>query len=774
MDNQKKIRTPFLRRIIKWLTILISFVVVAYLMGASAGFLLKKYLIDHSEEWTGRKIGIGSIFIDPFKFSLKITDFKLFEFKSDSVFFSFDELYINARAYPLLYKKIEVEQVILEVPDLYIGMQGESFNFDDLVARFSTADSTKSKTSEGFAYSYLIEEIGLTAGSVRFYNPTFHGGLTTEKINVSIHDVSSGSSSVRGTVDLAVSTGGELRSIFDINVDSLKYNLHLTGKSFDIGFILPFLDKVMYVSSVKGKVDADLRLGGRFNFPVSEAKGFLRLGEFLLLDTLQQPAASLDQFEIQFDTVSAVKGDYVIRHVLIDHPYLKFDLTPSGYNLVHYFPEEDSLTAGGMHPDTLQKNTIEDQYINFFTLLNKYFIDLGQAYAVNYYAIDSLQISRGNIEFGDYTLDKPFNFLFEDLSLQASRLYSDQDSLKINMQSKLNRSGILDASLVLMPKDTGDLKLKYSIDELKVTDFSPYSEYYLAHPFWDGIIFFTSATTIAKSQLDSKNHLLIKHLEVGDKVASKTSINLPLKLAVSLLKDVHGDVKLTIPVKGSINDPKFRLFPIAMKILRDLIVKAAVAPYKLLARTFNASEDELRDIKYDYLQFEIKNRQAKPINMLARVLNQKKGLQAELIHMNNPDWEKNQYALFEVKRRFYSEATGKPQLTSEDSIAIDQISRADSSFVQFVKDKTGIEIFTDVEAACVALVGQEQIATLLDEMKKKRVAYLNQRLSEKVEMPGRFLIKEGEQKEKEIYRERPKFLIRFGPMSDSIPKPAIP
>lgn len=758
---------PSRKWIFRWLIIFAIVSVTIYVAAASAGYFLKKYLVEHSEEWTGRKIAIGSIFINPLKLAIRVDDFKGFEAKSDSVFVSFDELYIDAVFFPLFSKELVIEKMLLAAPHVRILMKGESFNFDDLVERFSS-DESGTPSSSSDSYPYRVEKIELTNGDISLYNATFQGGVELEKINASLPVISSNHPQINGTVRWNVATGGLFDTNFSIHRDSLDYNLQIKGKSFDINFLLPFLDKVMYLSDVEGKVDANLMLGGRFDTPVSEAKGYIRLAAFQLSDTLNKPSVKLDKFEIQFDTVSAVKGDYVIKNVVVDNPYLRLDITPTGNSLMQTFPSDDSA-ALNISVDTLftKPSVVKDQYVDFFSLLNKYFIDLGQAYAIRYYAIDSLKINGGDFEFGDYTLDKQFNFLFEELDLEATKLSSNQDSVRIKMNSKLNNSGILDANLVLLPKDTGDLKLSYTIDKLKVSDFSPYSEYYVAHPFWDGVVFFNSSSTITNSELDSKNHILIKHLEVGDKVVNKTAYNLPLKLAVSLLKDVHGDINFTIPVKGNINDPKFRVFPIIVKILKDLIVKAAAAPYKLLVRTFNANEDDLRDVKYDYLQSDIEKRQSKALNTLARVLKQKKELRAELVHMNNPDWEKNQYALFEVKRLFYMETKNKDQLTLEDSIAIDQISRLDTAFVQFIKMKSGKEITSDIEAACVDLVGHDKISQLLADMNEKRTAQLTEYLTEKCEGSDQFTVLEGAQKDKARYHERPKFLIRFEASGES-------
>ena len=758
---------PSRKWIFRWLIIFAIVGVTLYVAAASAGHFLKKYLVEHSEEWTGRKIAIGSIFINPLKLAIRVDDFKGFEAKSDSIFVSFDELYIDAVLFPLFSKKLVIEKMLLAAPHVRILMNGESFNFDDLVKRFSS-DESSVPSSGGEAYPYRVEKIELTNGDISLYNATFQGGVNFEKINASLPVISSNHPQIDGTVRWTVATGGLFNTDFSVHRDSLDYNLQIKGKSLDINFLLPFLNKIMYLSDVEGKIDTDLMLGGRFDTPVSEANGYIRLAEFQLLDTLNKPSVKLDKFEIQFDTVSAVKGDYVIEHVVVDNPYLRLDLTPTGNSLMQAFPSDDSVDTSGPVDTLLAKpNVVQDKYVGFFSLLNKYFIDLGQAYAISYYAIDSLKINGGDFEFGDYTLDKQFNFLFEDLSLEATKLYSNQDSLRIMMNSKLNNSGVLDANLVLLPKDTGDLKLSYTIDDLKVSDFSPYSEYYVAHPFWDGVVYFNSSSTITNSQLDSKNHILIKHLEVGDKVVNKTAYNLPLKLAVSLLKDVHGDINFTVPVKGNINDPKFKVFPIILKILKDLIIKAVSAPYKLLVRTFNANEEDLRDVKYDYLQSDIEKRQSKALNAVARVLNQKKELRAELVHMNNPDWEKNQYALFEVKRLFYMETKNKDQLTLEDSLAIDQIPRLDTAFVQFIKQKSGKEITSDIEAACVDLVGHDKISQLLADMNEKRTAQLTEYLTEKCDGSDQFTVLEGNQKDKARYHERPKFLIRFEASSDS-------
>jgi hypothetical protein len=60
---------------------------------------------------------------------------------------------------------------------------------------------------------------------------------------------------------------------------------------------------------------------------------------------------------------------------------------------------------------------------------------------------------------------------------------------------------------------------------------------------------------------------------------------------VTLLSDTHGQIKLDIPVSGSLDDPKFAVWPIVWDVIKNLITKAALAPFKLLASLTGGGEE---------------------------------------------------------------------------------------------------------------------------------------------------------------------------------------
>jgi len=762
------------RRWIKVTVILFLVFIIALSVG---NFLTRRYIQSHCEEWIGRRVSIGSIRINPLNSSFIVRRLKLYERESDTVFLSIDRLYVNVSPLEYFFSwRATISRLVIGSPRIRIVMHNNAFNFGDLIARFASKEdsTTGKKPPSNDRIEFALEDFLLEKGAISFTHPTFGGSLGLDSIDFRCPRVASDQSNIDFTLHVAATTGGSFNVAGKIDRDSLSYALKISGHDFDIGFLSPFVDKVMYVSSVAGLLTADLNVGGKFGTSVSEAEGLVRLSGFQLLDTIGKPSVGLGSFELQIDSIDATKGTYAIAKVLLDGPYLRFDLAKSGNNLIRSISNDSDSTS--MATNSLQskrpaEGRVDDEYLRFFQLLNDYFINLGRAYAVNFYTVDSLVLRRGKVEFSDFTLDQQFHFLFEDLGVIAANVKSDNDSIMITMHSSLNKSGVLEGYALLKPKQIGDITMHYTLNELKVSDFSPYAEYYVAHPFWDGTVFLESTSEVKNHMLESDNLVVIKDLEVGDKMSRKTVLNLPLKLAVSLLKDVHGNVDLRIPLRGDVNDPKFRVMPVILKIMKDLIVKAVASPYKLLATTFNASEEDLKDIKYDYLQYELRSRQKKGLDLLARILNQKKDMTVKLLHLSNPEWEVRQYALFEAKKMYYMKIHKLDILTFDDSVAIDRIHRLDTAFDAYLSERVGNLPSNEIEKMALQLVGVEKTQQLLADVETRREKLAEEYLAAKVDDHSRFTIADAATGDATKFNDRPRFMVLFQASPSSSPPP---
>jgi hypothetical protein len=128
----------------------------------------------------------------------------------------------------------------------------------------------------------------------------------------------------------------------------------------------------------------------------------------------------------------------------------------------------------------------------------------------------------------------------------------------------------------------------------------------------------------------------------GDKVDSPTATKLPVRFAVSLLKDRNGLIDLDLPVTGSLDDPQFSVWGVIGRILNNLLTKAATAPFALLGSLIGGAPD-LSHIEFAYGKQDLDSAAQDALKALSKILFERPGLKLEIV--GHVDAEKDQEAL---------------------------------------------------------------------------------------------------------------------------------
>ena len=155
---------------------------------------------------------------------------------------------------------------------------------------------------------------------------------------------------------------------------------------------------------------------------------------------------------------------------------------------------------------------------------------------------------------------------------------------KINGSSPINIDGSINP---LAPTAYVDIKAK--ADAIELTGLSPYTTKYTGFPIVKGTLTVDVHYLLDQGKLTADNHIFIDQLTFGDHVDSPDATNLPIRLAVSLLKNSKGQIDVRIPISGSLSDPQFSIGSIILGAFMNLIVKAATAPFSLIAAAFGGS-----------------------------------------------------------------------------------------------------------------------------------------------------------------------------------------
>ena len=208
-------------------------------------------------------------------------------------------------------------------------------------------------------------------------------------------------------------------------------------------------------------------------------------------------------------------------------------------------------------------------------------------------SIDTITLQGGTLAFSDRHLASPFDTTFFNLGGRVSGLSSQTNRLAdVDLRGNLENHSPLSITGTINPL-RGDLYLdmKVSFNDIELSPFTPYSDTYLGYNVDQGKLFLNLTYHIEKKTLSSQNKLFIDQFTFGKAVQSAQATKLPVRLAIALLKDRKGEIHLDLPVAGRIDDPQFSVWKVVLHILKNMLVKAATAPFALLSSMFGGHED---------------------------------------------------------------------------------------------------------------------------------------------------------------------------------------
>jgi outer membrane protein OmpA-like peptidoglycan-associated protein len=142
-------------------------------------------------------------------------------------------------------------------------------------------------------------------------------------------------------------------------------------------------------------------------------------------------------------------------------------------------------------------------------------------------------------------------------------------------------------------------------------------------------LFLESRYRIENRRLESENRVIIEQLDLGRRIESDKATTLPVLLAVALLKDRKGEIRIDLPVTGRTDDPQFSAWRVARDILKNLLVTAVKSPFALLQSLFGTKE-ELSSVSFDYGSAGLSTIERDKLLKLATVLDDRPGLKIDV------------------------------------------------------------------------------------------------------------------------------------------------
>jgi hypothetical protein len=178
--------------------------------------------------------------------------------------------------------------------------------------------------------------------------------------------------------------------------------------------------------------------------------------------------------------------------------------------------------------------------------------------------------------------------------------------------------------------------LKVVARDFDLPPVSPYSGAWAGYAIQRGKLSVDLAYKVSQRRLSAQNLLLIDQFDFGEKVESPKATHLPVRLAVSLLKDRNGLITLDLPVSGSLDDPKFRVGRVILKMLGHLLVKVATSPFALLGSLVGGGGADLDTVVFAPGSAALDDAARGRLDKLARALYDRPGLRLEAAGRADP------------------------------------------------------------------------------------------------------------------------------------------
>lgn len=247
----------------------------------------------------------------------------------------------------------------------------------------------------------------------------------------------------------------------------------------------------------------------------------------------------------------------------------------------------------------------QQQTINIIDLLNSSTDSTQQSGAKEAAAdipilVKSMQFQAGTMAFADYSIEPNFRAKIENLTGHVNNVSTDTNAvadidLTGHIINKFSPVEIKGTTKPLAYDNQTDIQMAFRNIELPV--FNPYSGRFAGYAIAKGKLTTELHYKIDNRKLVADHHVILNQLTWGEATDSKEKVSLPIRLATALLKDRNGVIDLSLPVTGTLDDPKFRIGPIVWQVIKNILVKVVTAPFSFIGSLF-AGADEAQFVDF--------------------------------------------------------------------------------------------------------------------------------------------------------------------------------
>lgn len=375
-------------------------------------------------------------------------------------------------------------------------------------------------------------------------------------------------SGLTSPLQLKLKTGlgprGQIEASGQVIPNPVSAKLKVSTRDIDLRVAQAYIDPFIRLELRSGLLASDLDVDLKGTDPLAfSVKGSAQVTQLHTLDTLKS-RDFVKWTKLTLNGLAYQHGDsLVIQTVSLEEPYARFiineDRSTNVSELIIKQPESSSAPAS--------KNSGSGG---------------GKELGIR---IGGVKINNGSANFADLTLRPDFATAIQQLGGEIGTIDNRNPApASVDVKGKVDKYAPVTIKGSLNPfSPLEKLDIATSFKRVELTTLTPYSGKFAGYRIRKGRLNLDLHYQITQGKLKAENKVLVEHLQLGEKVDSPDAVDLPVKLAIALLKDANGNIDIQLPVEGDLNNPQFSVMPIVWQTLRNLVVRAVQAPFNFIA-----------------------------------------------------------------------------------------------------------------------------------------------------------------------------------------------
>ncbi len=562
--------------------------------------------------------------------------------------------------------------------------QVEWFPLPALKQGASAKASKENAVQSAAPWRVSLKTLGLKGLGLRYRDATLERPDVLAVDNLSVQGEGLGNEpGKKGTLAIKgeVNRQGRLDIAGSVQADPPEADLKVEAVGLPVMALQPYFADYLKVTVTRGQLSgkgrATFQLAARQ--PKASYAGSLTLGDFLAIDQtnstdfLKWKSLYFGGIDFRLDPMALSVGEIALTNF-----YSRLILNSQGrLNLADIIRQPEATAAIGKTADAATSNATNDATnaaTNAATTQGAQKIAEAPPAKPIPIRIDKVTLQGGTVNYSDEFVKPRYSANVTHLAGRVSGLSSAANTVAdMDLRGRYANSSPVRIYGTLNPlAPQAFVDIKGEVKDVDLVGLSSYSGKYAGYAIEKGKLSMDVAYKLENRQLTAANHLFLDQFTFGDKVESPDATTLPVRLAISLLKNNRGEIDINLPISGSLDDPQFSVGGLIVRVIVNLFVKAATSPFALLGSMFSGGE-ELSNVVFPTGLASLEPAAVGRLEALAKALRERNALNLEITGVADLEKDRDGLRRAGVTRAAKAEKLKEMLRSGKEGVPVDEV-----------------------------------------------------------------------------------------------------